>query len=291
MDKYEKICVEKNPDFSVYHGAGKYFSSKENTLLHCDTNLSISYMLQCSGNIKIEGKQYPIQNGDVIITTPTEIHCCSIDDGTYHERISVCINKSILNNFHFKSEDFINLFVQHKNGIGNIIPSDTATEFELGSLVSKILMLSKYKSNKNNILCVCKIMELLDKVNDAVCQHEQKPTSHTTNNTTISEAIKYINKNFTTNINCLELAQKLFVNKYHLEHLFKESVGMPLWEYVIIKRLLYVNELLQQKYSVETASHEAGFNNYSNFYRLYKKHFNCTPMEYKRTANSENAHL
>ena len=70
MDKYEKICVEKNPDFSVYHGAGKYFSSKENTLLHCDTNLSISYMLQCSGNIKIEGKQYAIKTAMLLLQPP-----------------------------------------------------------------------------------------------------------------------------------------------------------------------------------------------------------------------------
>ena len=282
MVRYKKVCIENNPNFSVYYGTGKYFSAEQNSLLHYDTNLSISYMLHCSGNIKIEGKQYRIQSGDVVITNPGEIHCCSIDDGTYHERISICINKSILNNFCFDCEDFFDFFEQSEKGVGNIISSEIVSGFKLGNLISQIYLLSKNKNNKNKILAICKIIEFLDQLGKAATQYTLKLPSYPEENSTVSKAIEYVNKHFAEDINCTKIAEKLFLSKYRLEHLFTENVGIPLWDYVVIKRLMLVNKLIQEKHSAEEASYTAGFHNYSNFYRLYKKYFNMTPTEYKK---------
>lgn len=280
---YERICIENNTDFVIYYGAGKYVTAKQNALLHYDDDLSISYMLHCSGNIKIEGKCFAIQSGDVVITTPCEIHCCEIEDGTYYERISVCIKKSVLNNFHFESEELLAFFEQQKKFGSNIIPSEIVSDHKLDELINEIFGLAKKPSGKNRILSVCKIIELLTRLGNAISCQGLKPSSSTEENPTISKVIKYIDDSFTQKINCEEIAQRFFLNKYYLEHIFKERVGTSLWEYVILKRLLYVNELLQQKYPLEEASRTAGFSNYANFYRLYKKHFNMTPADYKRS--------
>lgn len=289
--KYYKNCIQKNPVFSVYYAAGKYFSSEQNPLLHYDANLSVSYMIHCSGNIRIEGKRYSIQSGDVIITNPDEIHCCNIDDGTYHERISICINKSILNNFCFDCEDFFDFLEKREKGMGNIISSEAASGFKLGNLISEIYLLSKNNSNKSKILAVCKIVELLAQLGNAISQYKPNSPFYPEDNSKISKTIEYINKHFTEDITCTKIAETLFLSKSHLEHLFTENVGIPLWDYVVIKRLMLVNKLMQEKYSAKEASYIAGFHNYSNFYRLYKKYFNITPTEYKRLTNKKNAHL
>ena len=61
---------------------------------------------------------------------------------------------------------------------------------------------------------------------------------------------------------------------------------MPLWTYVILRRIQRFNELLQQGCAAEEASRRVGFQNYSNFFRLYKKYERMTPAEYKKQLRS-----
>ena len=98
----------------------------------------------------------------------------------------------------------------------------------------------------------------------------------------IKDVIDYIGSNFTENITSVQIADHFFISKYRLEHLFKECVGVSLWEYVILRRLVYCNDLIQNGTSAQEASFAAGFRNYSNFYRLYKKHMGFSPSEYKQ---------
>lgn len=283
-NKYNKICVEKNSDYSVYYGAGVYFKAEQKSL-HYDTNYTISYFLHCNGNIKIEGRRYDIHSGDIIIMNPSEVHFCDIDDNTYHERISICINKSILKNFSVNCKELFDCFENRKKGMGNVIQAQISEKFKLGNLAEDILSLSKNHSNKNKILCICKIIVIINQLHSALSCCDFSSTEYISENPVVSETIKYIDKHFSEDINCEKLAENLYISKYRLEHLFKECVGRSLWDYVLIKRLMLVNELIQKKHSIEEASYTAGFHNYSNFYRLYKKHFNMTPAEYKKLIN------
>jgi len=72
------------------------------------------------------------------------------------------------------------------------------------------------------------------------------------------------------------------MNSSYLSHLFKDRVGMSLWNYVILRRLHRFNDLLQNGCSIEQACYEVGFQNYANFFRLYKKHMGLTPTQYKK---------
>lgn len=40
--------------------------------------------------------------------------------------------------------------------------------------------------------------------------------------------------------------------------------------------------LVRNGHSIEDASWQAGFANYSNFFRLYKKHTGMTPIQFKK---------
>ncbi len=250
--------------------------------MHYDANISVTYFINCSGNIIIEGKHYDIHSGDIVFMSSNEMHCCNIDDNTYHERVSVCINKSILDNFQIECNELIDFFICKEKGIGNIITSDNVKKFNMDELILNILALSKNNSNSNKILCICKITELLYQLKKASSHTPSVVSGYADNSPIISQALKYIDLHFTEKIDCTKVANALYISKFHLEHIFKNCIGISLWEYVTIKRLMLVNELIQKNHSIEQASSSAGFNNYSNFYRLYKKHFNTTPLQYKK---------
>jgi AraC-like DNA-binding protein len=82
-------------------------------------------------------------------------------------------------------------------------------------------------------------------------------------------------------ISLASLAEKFHFSKYHVSHLFKDYVGISPYDYLIIRRLYICNDLIRGKHTVKEACFLVGFCNYSNFYRLYKKHFKITPQQFK----------
>ena len=104
------------------------------------------------------------------------------------------------------------------------------------------------------------------------------PTEHPM----ILRVIGYIDENFATVVCCDEIASQFFISRYRLEHLFKECIGISLWDYVILKRITHFNTVIRRGGSIKAAAYASGFKNYSNFYRLYKKHMGQTPTEYKQ---------
>ena len=282
MEKYRKIWEKQCDEYSVYYGKGIYDARTFARQLHYDIDVTITYFKHCTGNIRVDGKCYPLYDGDVIITNPAEMHCCTFEDESLLERISFFVSKSLLKNFTIDIEELFDCFYNRENGAGNRTPAHIAEKYALESLTKEILALSHSNEKCQHLLILCRFIELLMRLNDAASQEINLPPNTTGENEVIVQVIQYINQHFTENINCEDIAKEFYLSRSRLEHLFKDSVGFSLWDYIIFKRLMMVNTLIQQGESVKAASSNAGFNNYSNFYRLYKKHMNMTPLEYKK---------
>ena len=100
----------------------------------------------------------------------------------------------------------------------------------------------------------------------------------------INNLIAYINQNFNRDISLEEISKEFYIDKFYISRLFKEQVGVTIWNYVIFRRLTAFNDLICADTSIEDAYMRVGFQNYSNFFRLYKKHMNMTPSQFKKKA-------
>ena len=77
------------------------------------------------------------------------------------------------------------------------------------------------------------------------------------------------------------------MNKYYISHIFKESMGISLHQYIIQRRIeACKNALLTQK-SLEEIAELFGFANYSSFFRLFKKTYGMSPKEYREEMEKE----
>ena len=99
--------------------------------------------------------------------------------------------------------------------------------------------------------------------------------------------MNYINRHYVEDVTLDMLADRFHFSKYYISHLFKDYVGISPYDYLIIRRLYRCNNLIRSGYSVKEASLEVGFNNYSNFYRLYKKYYKITPQEFKEQMKQD----
>ncbi len=285
MNKFfEKHEFNLNNDFKLNHTFG--ISAENSTLgyLHDIHNFLIFYFIKGSGNIKIDGNSFDINEGDFIILNPSEMFCCSVDKNKYHERLTLHINESILKSFPKEYSDLFVPFFSGDKKLFNKITKEDAVIYGIQKKLPEIHELTKNPTPENKLLCICKVIEFFTELQKISTSADKSVPVQT--NSVINDVLEYINGHFTENFNINYIAEKFSLNNSYLSHLFKKHIGISLWNYVIIKRINLFNDLISKGGSTEDSCYKVGFQNYSNFFRLYKKHMNMTPLEFKKKTKN-----
>lgn len=96
----------------------------------------------------------------------------------------------------------------------------------------------------------------------------------------VFNVLKYINENYSEDMSLDFLAERFFVSKYHLSHSFRREVGVSVYRYIMLKRLLAAKELLQSGMSAGEVAHATGFGDYASFWRAFKTEYGISPKEF-----------
>lgn len=279
-NSFKKICYDNEPYYSLHHVKGYKVGKAYSGELHYDARLTLAYFKSGFGNIKIEGTDYTINKGDIFLLNYDELHFVSIDNEKFCERIILYLSEKTISDIPFAKAELLDAFYNRPRGIGNRISAETVKKHGLDIAVLEILNYAEKSNDTSNALALCKIIELLAKLN-TIIDFGFLEQNKICKNPVINNIIKFIGDNFTDDITCEKISAEFHLSKFHLSRIFKEAVGVPLWDYVLIRRMFYFNDLLRKGFSAKEACYKAGFNNYSNFYRLYKKHMGITPTEFK----------
>ena len=98
--------------------------------------------------------------------------------------------------------------------------------------------------------------------------------------------MRYINNNFMNIKSAKNIQDIFFISFSTLNTIVKEFTGFPFWEYITLLRVEYANRLLKSgKFSVARCSEMAGFNDYSAFFKAFKKHYNMSPKQAKGNSS------
>ncbi len=93
---------------------------------------------------------------------------------------------------------------------------------------------------------------------------------------------QYINDNYKQDIRLNVLAQMAGMSPVSFSRFFKANAGKSLSDYIIDVRLGYAaNLLIDTVTPIADICYECGFNNLSNFNRIFKKKKNCSPKEFR----------
>lgn len=99
---------------------------------------------------------------------------------------------------------------------------------------------------------------------------------------TVLRIKEYINKNFLHDIRLEELASVAFMSKSSFCRFFKLHTGKTVSEYILEIRLGHaIRQLLNTSESINTICNDSGFNNVSNFNRVFKKKKGMSPSQFR----------
>lgn len=116
----------------------------------------------------------------------------------------------------------------------------------------------------------------------AVTISKQEAEREKSGNRAISQAVTYIQKHFNEPISLSKVAAEVHLNATYLSYLFKQEMGVNFSDYLTNCRLDRIKELLfESGRPVKECAAAAGFQDYRNFCKLFKKETGMRPVEYR----------
>ena len=113
---------------------------------------------------------------------------------------------------------------------------------------------------------------------DAINNHKLKYYSPL-----VKQAINYINLNLSSDLSVKDLADLFYVSPTYLARLFKKEVNSSIVEYINTQKIKRSTFLLKDSnLPIHQISQIVGISDFNYFSRLFKKHMNKTPSQYRK---------
>lgn len=105
-----------------------------------------------------------------------------------------------------------------------------------------------------------------------------------TKNPHVLKAIKFINNNITAPLSLKDVSQAIYLSKEYTAKIFKEEMGCTVTEYINEQKMIIAKDMLNSdEITLRDTALNLGFENYSYFSRIFKKHFNTSPAKIKKS--------
>ena len=227
--------------------------------------------INLSGDVSfaVENSVYPVMPGGIIITRPLEYHRCIYHTNKLHKHFWILFSAA-------GNERLFDIFYKRELGKNNLLMLPADKTEELFSLCHRLTDGCDDEAQK--YYRFFKLINLLNIASTINAPDNSEGGS-------IIKAINCINNNLSRNISVTEIARECNVSVNTLERRFLRELNISPSAYIRKKRLPNAAKLLSEGHSVTAAAELSGFADCSNFILLFKKAYQITPLQYKKTRS------
>ena len=257
---YETKTFENVNEFSVSCNL-----VREKYSVHQHEYYELELILEGEAIHSINGESTRLSRGDVVFITPMDRH--GFDN---------CLFRTITIHFSatYLSPVFRNAVAVSRNRIVREVSTVTKNYFEL---------CHKFFMDENDRQKAVKIKNLVELILLELMPDIFKKTNDVCHgNDLLSEAIGFINVNFTKEISLSGIEAMYGFSPSYFSRAFKKRVGKNFVSYVAEQRIEYAKKLLVSGERVIDVCFECGFNSERNFARCFKEITGFSPNEYRK---------
>jgi YesN/AraC family two-component response regulator len=255
-----------------------------NVNFHLHEGYEIYFLISGDVNYFVEKKIYPIEYGDLMITNSREIHKPAFQSDKMYERITLEFNPAIIQPFNSLKFDLLDCFSNRPSGEQNKIKMTARQRHDVIELFNKIEQLNDSAYEGYEILKLNYLIELLVYINRMF-----KKIPQNKENTNIPEklipVLNHIEYSLESDLSLDSLESKFYINRFYLSKLFKKSIGSSIHNFILFKRISKAKTLLSDGFSVTDTCTKCGFNDYSNFLKMFKRTVGVSPGKYKSNCS------
>ena len=262
-------------DFRLFHLRG---AMEESVDWHYHTFHKIIEFLGGESGYGVEGKQYLLQPGDLVLVPQGCIHRPEAEPNAPYERRILYLSPEFLRRaggscdlaacFDRAREEF--RFVVH--------PADGTGGAQLAALEHA----EREDAFGRELLAQSLLFQFLIGLNRAMADDLLQYAKPAAYDRKIEAILRYLSEHLTEPVSIDDLAARFFVSKYHMMRQFRAQTGYTIHGYLTGKRLMFARAMIAAGTPVLQASEESGFGDYSAFLRAYRKQFGDAPNQEKR---------
>ncbi len=215
----------------------------------------------------IDGNKYALGEYDLVLTNPRELHKPIYRDKQYS--LSFITFRRLFLPLGGKTNGFDPLkpLDKRKNGRYNKIDAAVVKQYGIDTLFLEIEEKLRTNDDDTVFYVQAKLMLILCAIGKACHQS----TDHYDSNEEIERIIAYINHNLNQDLHSGALERIFFMDSRNIRRKFKQYTGYSLGDYVNHKRIIEASELIRRGRPIGEVSRAVGFEDYSTFYRVFKK--------------------
>lgn len=277
--------MQKKPNHSNFSDTGFFYdySRQEHSPsvnIHMHDWYEIYYFISGDVTYYVEGQSYRIKPNDILITNNRELHRPIFESDCPYERAIIQFTPTYVSPFQSADYNLLDFFEKRKLGCYNRLSTEEVFLYKINETFDRLQGYINASAPENPILIKTAFIEMLVTFNKIFAQKQHTGAELYEYDKKVLEILDYINNHLEEKITLDILENAFFVNKYYLCHIFKKSTGFTVVEYITYKRIMKAKELLMTGMPVIEACHNVGFNDYSNFYKVFRKLTGTTPRNY-----------
>lgn len=253
---------------------------------HFHSEYEIVYVLKSSGKRFVADSAEPFGKGDITLLGSNLPHFWknedvnNPDDPNHVNAIVVQFHKDFFReeiNSYPEFHRIRELLNKAARGISFSAPSSD----KIGRMLKKLLKLNELE----RMLYFIKLLDAMARVENyrLLASKAYHIEEHRELNNRLDKIMHFINTNYQRKITQQEIASKIGMTSAAFCRYFKEKTGKGFIFFVNEMRIGYACKLLiEGKLSISQICFECGFNNLSNFNRMFKRQIGVTPGEYQQ---------
>ena len=276
--RFDPRQTMKRDTFEVFH----YREPRPNGVeVHHHDFYEVYYLLSGEVEYWVDGHIICMHAGDLLLINPLELHRPILDSGSrIYERIVLWINKEYLEGLFADRMDLSRCFdtslPTHTHQIRPGASERSALTALMGELVREY-----YSRDFGSELCAYGLfLQFMVQLNRMALRTEGQQEEPQQLSALVQKTLGYISENLGQPMTLESIASQFYVSKYYLAHAFSREVGVSVYRYIMLRRLLMARQLLTAGESAGQVCRSCGFSDYTSFYRAFKSEYGISPREF-----------
>ena len=232
----------------------------------------------------VEGRIVRLMPGDLLFINPMELHRPMPDpEHPMCERFVLWINKSFLEGLSTEQIRMNQCFDTNIPNHSHVIRTGGSERAALFARMGELVRECYSKDFGSEIGAMGIFLQLMVQLNRLASGGKGKQETEQLS-PLVQEAMQYIGESLSAELSLEGIASKLFISKYHLSHAFSREVGVSVYRYIMLRRLMLARQQLVSGETAGQVCRNCGFSDYTSFYRAFKSEYGISPREFS-TAN------
>jgi AraC-like DNA-binding protein len=247
--------------------------------IHCHPEYEINLVMKTSGTRVVGDYEEAFEDLDIVMTGPYVPHVWKSDLVTNHV-ITIQFSSDLL------SFQMINkrLFMPIRQLLVDSLQGLHFYGTDAERIKDEILELTRMQGfqTATKFLSILNLLAAASRRKLVSNMYESENLVNSSKSRRITKACKYIEENISQKISLAEVAALVNMSESAFSHFFKKKTGISFITYVNNLRVAKACDLLAStSLSASEICYDCGFNNKSNFIRIFTKRKNMTPIEYR----------